>query len=132
MVSAGILLIGLLAAAAILLSSGRRQERAANRIKVGDDSTAVVALLGQPGQRCAPGSMAHLTERFPGGTPRLTIENMLGRFRVDTAARWVYPDDEGGGCAPDEGDVEVGIDRNGKVLWLVPRRKNLVAPEVGG
>ncbi len=128
--SLAILLLGLLVAAAILLSSGRRRERAANRVKLGDDSTAVVALLGAPPHRCATGTLGHLVGRFPGGTPRVTIDASLGELREQTAARWVYPDGRGS-CAPGKGDVEVGLDRAGKVLWVVPvhGRKTLVLPQ---
>jgi hypothetical protein len=125
-----ILLLGLIVAAAILLSSGRRRERAANRIRLGDDSSAVVALLGAPAHRCPAGTLAHLVGRFPGGTPRVTIDASRGELREATAARWIYPDSRRGSCAPNRGDVEVGLDRQGKVLWIVPvhGRKTLVLP----
>ena len=121
LVSAGILLLGLLAVAAILLSADRRRERAASRLAVGDDSTAVARTMGGSPVRCPTGTLAHLYESFPGGTPRPTREAALERLRLGTAARWIYPDDgEGAGCTARSGDTEVGLGRDGRVLWVVP------------
>ncbi|HEX2204608.1 MAG TPA: hypothetical protein VHG91_14965 [Longimicrobium sp.] len=131
-VSAGILLLGLLIAAAILLSGDRRRERAASKIQLGDDTTAVVSALGPPAARCPPGQMTHLYDRFQGGTPRVARDAALARMRRETATRWIYPDDRGrNDCTPHDGDAEIGLDRDGRVVWLVPvtGRKTLVLPD---
>lgn len=120
MVSAAIILVGLLIVAASLLLGGRRREGRAAKLVVGDDTTAVVGLLGQPPHRCPPSNLAHLETQFPAGTPRPTIDEELNRLRRGTAARWVYP--RGQGCVPDDGAIEIGLDRQGRVLWVVPTR----------
>ena len=119
MVSAGIIILGLLVLGAALLFNGsRKREGAASDVLVGDDSTEVVRLLGQPPHRCEASSLAHLVDRFAAGTPRPTIDETIASLRPLTAARWVYP--KGAGCVTDDGDTEIGLDRQGRVLWIVP------------
>jgi hypothetical protein len=121
MVSLAIIGIGLLVLAVVLLlSGGRRLERTALKVVVGDDSASVIRLLGAPPHRCQPSSLAHLGSQFPAGTPRPTIEEETERLRRATAGRWVYP--RGEGCIPDDGATEIGLDRAGNVLWIVPAR----------
>jgi hypothetical protein len=120
-ISGGILLVGLLIVAVVLFSGMRDRERTATRVMLGDDSTAVASLLGPPPARCETGTMFHLMNHFPGGTPRLTAEADLGRLRTETATRWVYPArGEAASCTPRNGATEVGYDAAGEVLWLVP------------
>ncbi|HEU0016273.1 MAG TPA: hypothetical protein VFQ45_21520 [Longimicrobium sp.] len=121
MVSAGIVAAGLIVLALALLSRGRERERKAVRVMVGDDSTAVARLLGEPPHRCPTSSLGHLVEQFEAGTPRPTIETTLEQLRARTAQRWVYPD--GAGCIPGDGDTELGLDAAGRVLWIVPVRE---------
>jgi len=121
MVSAGIVALGLIVLAVALLGRGRERERKAARVMVGDDSTAVARLLGQPPHRCPTSSLGHLTGQFEPGTPRPTIEAALQQLRGRTAQRWVYPD--GAGCVPGDGDTELGLDASGRVLWIVPVRE---------
>jgi hypothetical protein len=121
MVSLAIIGIGLLVLAVVLLlSGGRRRERTALKVVVGDDSASVIRLLGAPPHRCQPSNLAHLGSQFPSGTPRPTIEEETERLRRATVARWVYP--RGEGCIPDDGATELGLDRAGRVLWIVPAR----------
>jgi hypothetical protein len=121
MVSLAIIGIGLLILAAVLLMSGGRQrEGKALQLVVGDDSTEVVQLLGAPPHRCEPSSLAHLGTQFPAQTPRPTIEDETARLRRGTVARWIYP--RGEGCVPGDGATEIGLDRAGRVLWIVPAR----------
>ena len=127
-----ILLLGLAVVAVIMLSGDRRRERAANRVMVGDDSTAVAGLLGPRPVRCPAGNLAHLYDRFPGGTPRTTRESALERLRLGTSARWIYPDDRGStACTARSGDTEIGLGRDGRVLWVIPvtERETLVLPD---
>ncbi|HEU0053177.1 MAG TPA: hypothetical protein VFQ39_08360 [Longimicrobium sp.] len=131
-VSAVILVVGLLAVAAILLSGDRRRERAAHKVMVGDDSTAVAQLMGEPASVCPTGTLQHLGSRFPGGTPRLTRDAVQERLRQETARRWIYPDDGAStGCDARAGDTEIGFGRDGHVLWLVPvtGRETVVLPD---
>lgn len=119
MVSAAIVVLGLLVlGAALVFSGGRKQQRAASQVLVGDDTTEVKQLLGAPPHRCPTSSLSHLATRFPGGIPRPTAEEIVAGLRVETAARWVYP--RGAGCVTGRGDTEIGIDRQGRVLWVVP------------
>ena len=118
MVSAAIIAVGLLVVAgALLFGSSRREGRAAELV-VGDDSTAVVRLLGAPPHRCPASNLAHLGDQFPPGTPRPTIDDELNRLRRGTVARWVYP--RGQECVPEDGATEIGLDGQGRVLWVVP------------
>lgn len=116
-VSAVIVVLGLGILAVVLLTGDRQRERAAVGILPGDDSTAVKRLMGDPPHRCEPSSLAHLADRFP-DMPRPTVEQEIARLRAGTAARWLYP--EGAGCVPARGDTEIGLDRDGHVLWIVP------------
>jgi hypothetical protein len=120
-ISGAILLAGLLIVAIVLFSGMRDRERTATRVMLGDDSTTVASLLGPPPARCETGTLFHLMNRFPGGTPRVTAEADLVRLRDGTASRWVYParGDEAS-CTPRTGATEVGYDAAGEVLWLVP------------
>jgi hypothetical protein len=120
MVSLAIVTIGLLIVAVALLMGGRKREGRAASLAVGDDSTAVVRLLGAPPHRCEASNLAHLENQFPSGTPRPTIDEEIVRLRRGTVSRWVYP--KGQGCVPDDGATEVGLDRQGQVLWVVPTR----------
>ena len=106
--------------AGALLLGGRRREGRAASLVVGDDCTGVVRALGQPPHRCEASNLAHLADQFAPGTPRPTIDEELARLRRGTAARWVYP--RGQGCVPDDGATEIGLDRQGRVLWVVPTR----------
>jgi hypothetical protein len=120
-VSAAIIAIGLaVLAVVLLLSGGRKRARTAVQVMVGDDSIAVSRLLGAPPHRCPPSNLAHLTDQFPAQTPRPTIDEELDRLRRGTTQRWVYP--RGEGCVPDDGATELGLDRAGRVLWIVPAR----------
>lgn len=118
MVSAAIIAIGLLIVAGALLFGGSRREGKAAQLAVGDDSASVKQLLGAPPHRCEASNLAHLTDQFAPGTPRPTIDEELNQLRRGTVARWVYP--RGQGCVPDDGATEVGLDRQGRVLWVVP------------
>jgi hypothetical protein len=118
MVSAGILALGIIAVIAVMFfSPSRRRERAAGGIQPGDDSTAVLTRLGTSPQRCAPGEMQHVYNAFEGSIPRTTREAALEQIRQQTAARWIYP---ARGCTPRQGDTEVGLGADGRVLWMVP------------
>jgi hypothetical protein len=120
MVSIAIVAIGALALAVILFTGSRQRERAAMRVMLGDDSTAVVGLLGEPPHRCPPSDLAHLRSEFAGGLPRPTIDEEIARLRGETAERWLYPSGEG--CVPGGGATEIGIDAGRRVLWIVPAR----------
>lgn len=129
MVSAIILGLGLLILAAVMMTPGRRRERAAGHIAIGDDSTEVLRRMGPKPTRCPKGRMDNLIERFPGGVPRTTRESSLDSMRGATRERWLYPGR--GGCTAQSGDTEVGLDATGKVLWVVPvtGRVPLVYPD---
>ena len=118
MVSAAIIAIGLLVVAGALLFGGSRREGKAAQLAVGDDSASVKQLMGPPPHRCEASSLAHLADQFAPGTPRPTIDEELNQLRRGTVSRWVYP--RGQGCVPDDGATEIGLDRQGRVLWVVP------------
>jgi hypothetical protein len=120
MVSAAIIAIGLLVVAGALLFGGSRREGRAAQLTVGDDSASVVQLMGAPPHRCEASNLTHLADQFAPGTPRPTIDEEIAQLRRGTVIRWVYP--KGQGCVPDDGATEIGLDRQGRVLWVVPTR----------
>ena len=95
-----------------------RTARAARVVRVGDDSSSVLAGLGAPALRCSPGSLAHLRESLPAGTPRVVADETIDRLRRETATRWLWGNEPA--CTPRPGHTEVGLDRAGRVLWAVP------------
>lgn len=134
-VTAVILLVGLAVLAWILLSPGRHRDRAVAKLELSADTAQVIALMGRPAATCPTGSLDHLRERFPTGTPPATVDQALARMQAETVERWVYPvkvkEGEKVGCTPGNGATEVGLDRNRRVLWYVPTmgRRPVVAPE---
>lgn len=128
-----VLLVGLVLLVWAFASPERRRARLAHRLHVGDDTARVVQLFGRPGKRCPTGSMDHLRDRFPIGTPAPAVEQTLARMQSETTQRWVFPLRAGrqAGCVPKRGATEVGVDRRGRVRWLVPvtGRIPLVLPD---
>jgi len=120
MVSAGIIALGVLILAGVLLFRDGGRERAAGSVRVGDDSTSVAARLGKNPQRCAENDLGHLADAFPANTPRPTVEETLGGLHGRTTVRWVYAGKQRTPCRARRGDTEVGFDREGRVLWAVP------------
>src|SRR5215207_4491340 len=123
MVSAAILAVGVLVVLAVLLSPGRRRERAAGELAFGEDSTTVLERMGDSPRRCPTGTLEHVYDAFEGAIPRQTREAVLERMRRETATRWIYPGRNG--CTPRRGDVEIGFDRDGRVLWIVPSTRRV-------
>jgi hypothetical protein len=115
-----IVAVGMLVLAVVLLTGPRQRERAAASLVVGDDSASVVRIMGAPPHRCPASNLAHLRTQFPGTLPRPTLDEELARLRQGTAQRWLYP--EGAGCVPGNGATEIGLDRESRVLWVVPAR----------
>ncbi|HEV2145924.1 MAG TPA: hypothetical protein VGR37_00760 [Longimicrobiaceae bacterium] len=128
-----ILLLGVAVVALVLLSPERRRERRVARLELRDESARVRTLMGEPETTCTGGGLGHLRRRFPTGTPPATVEQAIGRLERDTSERWIYRLDDGArvGCTPGDGTVEVGLDREHRVLWYVPAagRVPIVAPE---
>lgn len=134
-VTAAIVVLGLLALVWGLASTERRRARETKRLEVGMGAAQVVQVMGEPPVTCPVGTLAHLRDRFPVGTPAVAAEQVVARLQRETAERWVYPLKRGGGapagCTPGEGSTEVGLDRNRRVLWYVPvtGRRPLEVPE---
>jgi hypothetical protein len=121
MVSAAIIVLGVLVLAGVLLLGDRGRERAAGTVRVGDDSASVAARLGTNPRRCTENNLGHLADAFPANTPRPTVEETLGGLHGRTTTRWVYAKKQRtGACRARRGDTEVGFDREGRVLWAVP------------
>jgi hypothetical protein len=98
----------------------RRREQVMERIRVGDEVARVEELLG-PAQRCPVNGLAHLRTRFADEWPVAAVDVALQRLSRETAERWVYPVDarRPADCAGGEGNTEIGIGRDGRVLWYV-------------
>jgi hypothetical protein len=134
-VTALILLAGLGILVWGLSTPERRRARTMGKVQLGQEAEQVIRHLGKPGAVCPVGSLAHLQERFPTGTPPATAEQALARMQQETAERWIYPlkTKTGAkvGCTPRRGDTEIGLGRNRRVLWYVPvtGRRPVVAPD---
>lgn len=134
-VTAIIVLVGLGVLVWGLATPERRRARVVGKVALGNTTEQVARQLGRPAAVCPVGGLEHLQERFPTGTPPATAEQALARMQQETAERWIYPlETEAGakaGCTPRQGDTEIGLDRNGRVLWYVPvtGRRPVVAPD---
>lgn len=99
----------------------QRQGRRAGGLEIGDDSARITERFGAVGRVCPVGALEHLRDRFPEDTPPATAQAALERMRRETARRRVIPLPRGtDDCLPDPGATEIGIDRDGRVLWIVP------------
>lgn len=106
-------------------SDARERERSAARLRIGDDTTRLAAILGPNGTVCPTGGLDHLRTRFPAGSSPAAVEATLIRMQSETTQRRVFPLDEDAPpgttrCTPGSGDTEVGLDRRMRVLWMVP------------
>lgn len=90
-------------------------------VAVGADSARVHAALGAPARDCPTGSLEHLRRHMPEDTPPALLEGTLEDLRRRTARRWVYPQEgEAPSCTAGAEATEIGLDREGRVLWYVP------------
>jgi hypothetical protein len=127
--------LGLLVIWMVLFTGDRGRERAVGRIAIGADSAAVASALGPPPGSCGRGSLEHLRDHFPTDLPGATVESTMDRLNRETARRWVYPRrGRDGGCGAGRGATEIGLDREGRVLWYVPLTGTspLVLPDTWG
>lgn len=110
-------------AIALLFGTGERQRvRAAGDVAIGASGNSVKGLLGEPVMTCPAGaSLDHLRPSFPKGWAPAATEAALQRMEAETAQRLVYPVNEGdaGGCSMASGATEIGLGRDGSVLWYV-------------
>ena len=116
--SAVIIALGLIAVLAVYFSPARQRARTAGHLRPGTDSAAVLRRLGERPTRCPGTDVDHVVAEFAPGTSRPERAEALARIRAGTRARWIYP--AGHGCRPRAGDAEVGLDANGRVLWVAP------------
>lgn len=115
-----ILLLGLVVLLWVFSPGERQRRELLDRIEFGDPADRVAALLG-PATECPAGSLEHLRGAFPEGWPPPAVEAALERMAAETAARWVYPLDERepGRCGGGDGQTEIGLDDERRVLWYV-------------
>jgi|DewCreStandDraft_5_1066085.scaffolds.fasta_scaffold09035_4 hypothetical protein len=99
----------------------RRQERKLEALALGEDTAVVRALLGEP-VRCPVGRLAHLAAHLPAGTPPAEAARVVEALRARTVVRWVFPIRARveARCDASRGQTEVGLDREGRVVWIVP------------
>lgn len=120
-VTAAILLLGLVALVWMLSPTERERRSVVRELEIGDDTARVVAALGPP-IRCRTLGSETLREHFPEDWSPAAAEAAMGRLQQETAHRWVYPINlrKRIPCESQEAHTEVGVDRQGRVLWLVP------------
>lgn len=120
--TAAVIALGIAAFAwALFTSDDRARAREVRRLGPGVDTASVIRSLAAPPGRCPVGNLEHLRTRFPDDFAPAALDATLDRMREETAQRWVYPSgDASARCAPRDGDTEIGIGRDGRVLWLVP------------
>ncbi len=121
MVSAAVLGVGLLVVAWAFFASGDRAQRTELRgVQPGDPAQVVADRLDATPARCPVGTLEHLRTQFPGDFAPAAVDEALDRMRDATAQRWVYA--SGGNqarCTARNGDAEIGVGQDGRVLWLV-------------
>lgn len=110
------------------------RKRALDAIAIGADSARVHAAFGAPARDCPAGSLEHLRRHLPEDTPPALVEGTLEDLRRRTARRWVYPKKgQAASCTARADATEIGLDREGRVLWFVPvtGETPVELPEVG-
>lgn len=110
----------------------RQRGRTAGRLEIGDDTTRIPELLAERGASCAVGSLEHLQTQLPGDPAPATVESILEWLRRETAERRVVAlEGRQSDCRPKRDVTEIGIDRAGRVLWVLPmsRRTPLRLPD---
>lgn len=119
--TAAIVAVGLFALLWGLRSPERRRERVADRVKIGDDTVQVRRTIDVVGARCPARELEHLRGSFASGLPPSALEYGMGRLHAETAERLVLPlEGEPARCRPRAGSTEIGLDRSGRILWIVP------------
>ena len=116
-----IVLLGLVALVWVVSPTERRRRGLVENLEVGDSSTQVVQTLGSPSARCPGQELSHLQETFPPGWPAAAVQTTLQELGEQTRERWVYPMNprRAAGCTPSDGQTEIGVDAEGRVLWIV-------------
>ncbi|MBV9110023.1 MAG: hypothetical protein JO306_11495, partial [Gemmatimonadetes bacterium] len=113
------MLLGLLAvAAAFYFSPDRRRQRAAAALPRDADTALVMRTLGPRPTRCPAGTLDHLRGELAASGWSNDMDTVMIQLRRDTRQRWIYPGR--GGCTPQKGETELGIDAAGRTLWLQP------------
>ena len=120
--TAAVIVLGLVALlVAFFNSDDRARARQVRGLRPGTDTALVVRSLAAQPARCAVGNLEHLRTRFPDDFAPAALDATLDRMREETAQRWVYASgDRDARCVPRDGDTELGVGRDGRVLWLVP------------
>lgn len=121
----------LVLALALWRSDDRQRARRVRGLAPGSDTVTVAQVLATEPSRCAVGNLEHLRTRFSEEFAPAALDATMDRMREETLQRWVYPTgDADPRCIPRDGDTEIGVGRDGRVLWLVPvvGRNTVVLP----
>jgi hypothetical protein len=114
-----IVILGLVAvAAAFYFSPDRRRQRAAASLPHEADTTLVMRTLGPRPTRCPAGTLDHLRGELAASGLSGEVDTVMVQLQRETRQRWIYPGR--GGCTPQKGETELGIDAGGRTLWLQP------------
>jgi hypothetical protein len=112
-------ILGLIAvAAAFYFSPDRRRQRAATALPRNADTALVLRTLGPRPTRCPTGKLDHLRGEVSASGWSSVVDTVMVQLQRDTGQRWIYPGR--GGCTPQRGETELGIDAGGRTLWLQP------------
>jgi hypothetical protein len=113
--------VGLLLLLWFVSPTERKRRAVMGELEIGADSSRVVRLLGAP-VRCSSATVARMRAGFPTDWPAPAVESVSGRLAQATAQRWVYAINRRKrlGCGAAEGHTEVGVGKDGRVLWFIP------------
>lgn len=116
-----IVVLGILVLVWAVSPTERRRRSVMGDLELNDPASRVTELMGAPGARCPGSSVAHLARSFPPGWPASATEAALQEMGEETRERWVYPISlrRTASCAPRDGQTEIGVGRDGRVLWYV-------------
>jgi hypothetical protein len=116
-----ILLLGAILLVWLVSPSERSRRSDMASLELGEPMGRVAGVLGPPAARCPGRNLSHLDESFPPGWPAPSIETTLQALGEETGERWIYPldDDDPADCSPADGQTELGLDAEGRLLWYV-------------
>ena len=116
-----VLLAGVLVILWVMSPTERGRRRVMEDLELGDSISRVVGFLGAAPARCPAAALSHLQPSFPPGWHAASVARALQALEERTLERWIYPvrPRTDTGCAPQDGQTEIGISDTGRVVWYI-------------